>query len=153
MTTNSQWTALWFRDGELVCFESFPWNGGSGGFGFTECTLPPSEWLPGEYEVQIFVGETWKVSGYFTVTGTPPTSTPTLTTVPTNTSEPIESPTATTTPTSAVATVPSRTVLPTLSPQASTFTPTVTRTPVPTPFVTISPTIQPTPTRYSTFYR
>ena len=32
----------------------------AGGFGFTEWEAPASEWLPGTYQVQIFVGLEWK---------------------------------------------------------------------------------------------
>jgi hypothetical protein len=182
MITNSQWSALWFRDGEIVCIESFPWNGASGGFGFTECTLPGADWFPGQYEVQIFVGETWKASGLFTVTGTPPTptitqtatitATPTITLTPTTTSSPTVTisptgtavPTSTLTPTGTV--VPTSTLTPTPQPTNTsasagsglptatlTLTPTQTRTLTPTITNTAEPTIQPTPTRYSTTYR
>lgn len=120
MTVGSQWSALWYRGADMVCYETLPWNGGTGGFGYTECDAPLDGWLPGQYEVQIFTGTLWKVSGYFTVTGDPPT--PTASVTPTRT--PI--PTSTTGPSP---TVPSPTPSPTLSP---TPTPTITRTPTPT---------------------
>ena len=82
-----QWTALWYRDNQLVCYETNPWNGGTGGIGgYTECDDPIGGWQPGTYEVQIFMGYEWKVVGRFIVLGelaTPtPTSTPTLTPTP-----------------------------------------------------------------------
>ena len=183
MVTNSQWSALWFRDGEIVCIESFPWNGASGGFGYTECRLPAADWLPGEYEVQLFVGETWKVSGFFSVTGTPPTptitptatitATPTITLTPTITISPTAtlSPTGTNQPTpsagptntltstprptntSAAAVVPAAASSTPTPALTSTIAPTVTSTFTPTQTLTAAPTIQPTPTRYSTTYR
>jgi len=67
MTRDAQWTALWFREGELICMESIPWNGASGGYGYTECKQVPEQWLPGNYSVQIFVGETWKQTGTFRI--------------------------------------------------------------------------------------
>lgn len=82
MVPGSQWTALWFRDGELVHYETIPWDGETGGYGFTDWEAPPEEWLPGNYEVQIFVGLEWKVVGQFLVQGNPPTPTPTLTLTP-----------------------------------------------------------------------
>lgn len=100
MIIGSQWTALWFRDGELISYETLPWNGASGGYGFTESKLSPEEWLPGIYEVQVFVGTTWKISGIFEVTGTPPTSTPTPSPIPTRTSTPTRTPTRTPAPSS-----------------------------------------------------
>lgn len=132
MTVGAQWSALWYRGADLVCFETLPWNGGTGGFGYTDCENPLGGWLPGVYEVQIFTGTLWKVSGQFTVTGEPPTPTATLT--PTRT--PI--PSATTGPTP---TVPSPTPSPTLSPSP---TPTITRTP------TATNTRRPTDTRRPT---
>ncbi|GAB4540809.1 MAG: hypothetical protein Fur002_08160 [Anaerolineales bacterium] len=54
---DTQWTALWYRDGKLICFETKPWDGGTGGIGgYTECSAPVGGWLPGNYEVQIFMG-------------------------------------------------------------------------------------------------
>jgi hypothetical protein len=60
-----QWTALWYLESELICQESIPWDGGTGGYGYTECE--PEEWLEGEYEIQIFIGEDWKVSTRFKI--------------------------------------------------------------------------------------
>lgn len=164
MITNSQWSALWFRDGELVSYESIPWNGASGGFGYTESNLRPDQWLPGNYEVQIFVGETWKASGKFTVNGTPPTPTITATATITNTPTNTMTPTKTLTLTGTLA--PTATLTPTLT---QTITPSLTNTPLPskTPTLTItpnpsltatvtqtpSPTLVPTATRKSTIYR
>jgi hypothetical protein len=59
------WTSIWYRDGEIVCFESLDWDGSTGGFGYTECT--PAAWTPGAYEVQMFVGQAWKITSRFTV--------------------------------------------------------------------------------------
>lgn len=73
-----RWTALWYLEGRVVCSEGEDWTGGTGGYGYTECT-PERGWLPGEYEVQIFLGTTWKISGRFAITGDPPTPTPSRT--------------------------------------------------------------------------
>lgn len=126
MTVGAQWSALWYRGSELVCFETLPWNGGTGGFGYTECSEPTGGWQAGEYEIQLFLGTMWKRSGRFTITGDPPTATPTVT--PTRT----PAPTATIPPSP---TRPSPTPQPTLTPSYTptvTFTPTSTRTPRPT---------------------
>ena len=158
MITNSQWSALWFRDGELVLYETKPWNGASGGFGYTDCKLTADQWLPGTYEVQIFVGKIWKTSGNFTVTGIPPTltitATATITNIPTSTLTPTGTlePTATITPTLTFTITPSltNTLVPSVT-STLTFTPnpsqTATITPVP------SATLVPTATRWSTIYR
>jgi len=66
----TQWTALWFRDGSLIYYETKPWDGGTGGIGgYTECSNPVGGWLPGNYEVQIFLGYEWKKIGRFVVLG------------------------------------------------------------------------------------
>jgi type VI secretion system secreted protein VgrG len=105
MIPGVQWTAVWFRDGTQVYYETKPWDGTTGGYGFTDWNPAPAEWLPGTYTVAIFVGMDFKVAGHFTVRGDPPTPIPTATQTPT--------PTASKTPT-------------------ITITPTITRTPRPT---------------------
>lgn len=127
MVRGSQWTALWYRNGELVHYETIPWDGETGGFGFTDWNPPASEWLPGTYQVQLFVGLLWKQAGFFTVSGEPPTPAPTNTLTPTLTPTRTQTPTRTTWPTS---------------------TPVPTRTPRPSPTITLSPTITPTRTPY-----
>ena len=71
-----RWTALWFRDSEVVCLETQPWESGTGGYGYSEC-LPLGGWSPGEYEVQMFYADKWMVSVRFAVVGLPPRPTPT----------------------------------------------------------------------------
>lgn len=156
MVAGSQWSALWIRNGELVHFETKPWDGGTGGLGYTDWQPDPSEWHPGTYEVQLFAGLEFKRSGFFTVVGEPPTPrptetstatptatrtpTPTRTLVPTST----QTPTRTPRPTATITIVPSptRTRTPYLSP---TTAPTITTWPTPTPY-TPPPTITPQPT-------
>jgi hypothetical protein len=79
MVNGSQWTVLWYRDGTLVHAETGPWSGGSGGYGYTGWSPSPDQWLPGIYQVQIFVGMEWKSIGQFLVQGEPATLTPTRT--------------------------------------------------------------------------
>lgn len=90
MTYGAQFTVLWFRNGELVFFESSPWqSGGRGGASFKwEPAL--HEWHQGEYEVQFFVGTQWKATGRFALRGNPPTSTFTPTSSPTWTLRPAQ---------------------------------------------------------------
>ncbi len=96
MAPGVQWTALWFRDGELVHFETKPWDDPTGGYGYTEW-IPedPGAWLPGTYTVYIFVGTELVTSGSFRVEGYPPTPTSTPTFTPTITPTPTPSPTRT----------------------------------------------------------
>jgi hypothetical protein len=120
MTPGAQWTALWYRDGKLVHYETIPWNGETGGFGFTEREAPASEWLPGTYEVQIFVGLDWKQIGQFSIEGDAPTAiptfTPSLTPTPSRTVSPTNSATVTLTPTATRTPRPTLTPLPTNTP-------------------------------------
>lgn len=80
MEDDIQWSALWYQGGVLVHFESLPWNGGSGGIGYTDWDPAPEMWLPGVYEIQIFLGTDYILSGIFTVVGDP--STPTISPTP-----------------------------------------------------------------------
>lgn len=50
-----RWTAIWYLGDEVVRIETKPWDGGTGGYGYTECD--PGRWEPGEYEIRIFYGE------------------------------------------------------------------------------------------------
>ena len=65
-----RWTAIWLFGNEIICLETQAWDGGTGGYGYTECQ--PETWLPGRYDILLFYGEEWKVSTYFEVleTGT-----------------------------------------------------------------------------------
>jgi type VI secretion system secreted protein VgrG len=96
MEEEIQWTALWYHEGELVHYESQPWEWPSGGFGYTDWDPSPEMWLPGAYAVQIFLGTDFQVAGTFTVVGDPPT--PTITLTPTATPLPTDTPTLTVTP-------------------------------------------------------
>lgn len=94
-----QWSALWYRGDELVHFESMPWNGGSGGIGYTDWDPAPELWLPGEYQIQIFLGMDFYISESFSVAGDPPipsiTFTPSISPSPTSTIPPVETVTPT----------------------------------------------------------
>jgi len=78
MTVGAQWTALWFRDGELFFYETYPWDGSTGGIYYSECAVTPDQWQPGNYSVQIYVGQEFKRGGVFSVEGQAPTAAPTL---------------------------------------------------------------------------
>lgn len=140
MIPGSQWTAIWYFGTELVHFETAPWEGGTGGLGYSDWEPDAYKWLPGEYEVQIFLGLAWKVSGRFTVAGDPPTPVPSLTPTPTRTQTPTPTVTLTKQPTSTPR--PSDTRQP-----SETLTPTPTRgTIFPTATYTHAPTFTPAPT-------
>jgi hypothetical protein len=72
---NMRWTAIWYLGAEVICLETQLWDGGTGGYGYTECELPT--WKPGEYEVQIFFGERWMTSSRFEVLPATPNGSPT----------------------------------------------------------------------------
>ena len=168
MLVGVQWTALWFRGTEVVHYETKPWDGGTGGIGYTDWNPEPYLWLPGLYEVQIFAGQQWKVIGTFTVEGDaptpPPSPTPTFTVTPTPSSTPTRTPRPTSTSTFTPGPSPTQTLRPsaTRTSRYPTGTPTVTKTRMPTytpgtptatfthaPTYTASPT-RPTATRRPT---
>ncbi len=139
MTSNAQWTALWYRGNELVHFESEPWNGSTGGYGYTDWNPPASEWLPGDYAVYIFVGMQYVQGGYFQVTGNPPggippTKSPSPTPGPSETMTAASTPTASLTPSPTWTRPPTSTMRPSLTPlPTDTHWPTATDTPTPRP--------------------
>jgi type VI secretion system secreted protein VgrG len=91
MVPGAQWSAVWYRNGEYIFHESYPWDGATGGYYYSECVSPAGGWQPGEYAVQIFVGVLFKRAGFFTVEGdAPPTPAPssTLSPIPSSTVTP-----------------------------------------------------------------
>jgi len=144
MLVGSQWTALWLRleNHEVICYETKPWDGSTGGYGVTECQPSSDKWLPGRYEVQIYIGENWVVQTGFLITGQPikPTITRTQTRTVTNTYTITPSRTITTSKTI----TPSKTITLTPTPsQTSTPRPTNTNTITSTPSRTTRPLIAP----------
>lgn len=99
MTNGLQWSALWYRAGQLIYYETLEWDGGTGGLGYSEWFPNAEEWMPGVYQVQIFVGEIPFVVGEFELQGDPATSTPTAPPTATITVTPTRTPTPTITPT------------------------------------------------------
>jgi hypothetical protein len=152
MLVGAQWTAIWYRGNELVHYETAPWDGGTGGIGYSDWDPPPYEWQPGEYEVQVFVGHQWKVVGIFTVEGDaptpPPSPTPTFTVTPTPTSTSTRTPRPTVTATFTPGPTLTRTITPLVSstPGRATNTPVPTKTKAPTFPPTVTFTHMPTQT-------
>ena len=99
MADGVRWTAIWLLGEETVCFETKPWDGGTGGYGYTDC-LPETGWPEGEFEVQIFIGTEWEGSAHFQIRGAPPTVTitPTASLTPTTTITPRTAPAPSATP-------------------------------------------------------
>ena len=72
MVAGLRWTAVWLHENEIVCFETTVWENLTGGYYYSDyCNqkITPEMWVPGDWEVQIFVGQTWKTSGRFTILG------------------------------------------------------------------------------------
>ena len=85
MALGVQWTAVWLLEGEVLCFESAPWIYSTGGSGYSDACnsqLTANQWEAGNYEVQIFVGQTFKTSGRFLIAGVQTDPTPSLTPTP-----------------------------------------------------------------------
>ena len=137
---------VWYRvdDWVTMCSSAQVYDGSTGGYYHTSCATETSDsWLPGEYELQIFVNEEWITSGRFTVEGMPPTHTPTITPSPTITRTPTNTPTATNTPTNTPTVTNTFTITPTRTPRPTdTRVPTLTLT----PSATLVPTRTPRPT-------
>jgi type VI secretion system secreted protein VgrG len=144
MTTGVQWSSVWIRlqDQVVVCYETKPWEASTGGYGYTDCNKGADEWLPGEYDVQIYVGETWISSGKFSITGDLPTPTRTKTASLTASNTPLPTFTPSITRTRTFTPTRTATATPTSSntPQPS-RTPSITRTPKPTDTRWPSPTV------------
>ncbi len=117
MSTGVQWSVLWYRNDELVHYETLEWQDDIGGYGFAELDSSVANLLPGEYQAQIFVGFDWMTVGSFTIEGDLPTNTPTP--------RPTLLPTATHTKAPTPTLAPSDTRVPTKAP-------TSTKTPLPT---------------------
>ncbi len=98
MTYGAQFSVLWFRNGELVYFESQPWPYSRRGRASYKWQPAMHEWHPGLYEVQFFVGLEWKATGRFIVRGEPRPPTSTLTPSPTRTPRPTWTLTVTSSP-------------------------------------------------------
>ena len=135
-----QWSSVWLRDGVVVFSETHLWDGSTGGCGYSNDDNGKNWWTEGNYEVQIFVGSRWLVSGQFQVTRTAPTATVTATRTPlppSATLSPTFSPTASDTRAPTTTLTPTSTRTPTLGPGSPsptrTLQPTVTGTPSPTP--------------------
>ena len=78
MALGVQWSAVWLYEGQVICYETAAWKYSTGGAGYSDAcnsVLKPEQWLPGDYEVQIFVGQTYKTSGQFTIGGEKPAAT------------------------------------------------------------------------------
>lgn len=81
MTTGLRWTAVWLYEGQYLCAETQIWQFSTGGAGYSDwCNqkITPDMWKAGDYEVQIFIGQTWKTSGRFTILGNEPTLDPSI---------------------------------------------------------------------------
>ena len=69
-----QWSAVWYRDAAPIFIETLPWDGETGGWGYSELSLDP--WPVGAYEVHIFAGDRWLRSTTFFIVEELPTNTP-----------------------------------------------------------------------------
>jgi len=157
MVLGTQVSFVWYRvdDWEIVCSSTQVWEISTGGYNAVTCApSDPEIWLPGEYELQIFVGDRWFDSARFEVKGMPLTQTPTIspTFTRTSTSTRTATSTATATRTATITRTPTVTRTPTITWTPSrTLSPTVTRTPTATRSLT--PTRTMTPTVTATFTR
>jgi type VI secretion system secreted protein VgrG len=82
MDIGVRWTAVWLFEGNYLCAETQIWEYATGALGgysdWCNQKITPDMWKSGDYEVQIFVGHTWKTSGRFTILGNEPTLDPSV---------------------------------------------------------------------------
>jgi len=62
-----QWSGVWYHNGQLLFVETLIWEDSTGGCGFTNYENQGQPWPAGDYEVQIFIGDRWLLSGRFAV--------------------------------------------------------------------------------------
>lgn len=65
-----QWSGVWYHNRQLLFVETLIWEDSTGGCGFTNYDNQGQPWPVGDYEVQIFIGERWLLSGGFSVNAT-----------------------------------------------------------------------------------
>jgi len=138
-----EWIALWYHNGALEYVDSTSWKDFPAGVGVASWARPAPEWLPGQYEVQIFLGTEWQASGRFVLMGDPPTASPT----PQPTSTATAVPTATASGTATITRTPTASLVPTSTRTPSvTPSPTGTRTAKPSPTKPVAPLVAPAST-------
>lgn len=132
MLWNVQWSVVWYRNDEMIYFETMPWEFPPGGYGYAEVTSESADLLPGMYLVEMYLGYEVYSSVEFIVTGNVPqptnTKAPTLTPTASQTKAPTPSPTASQTRVPTSTATATHTRIPTTTPTASqtrvpTFTP------------------------------
>jgi len=106
------WIALWYQDGDLQNVDATSWESSPPGIGVAGWARDPVQWQAGQYDVQIFVGTSWKATGTFSLAGEPPTvtATPSATGTPAATATGTPAPSATATWTATASPVPSATI-------------------------------------------
>jgi len=137
-----QWSGVWLRDGVVIYSETHLWDGSTGGCGYSNFDNGKNWWAEGAYEVQIFVGSRWLVSGQFEINRTAPTATTTATRTPL---PPTASPTASETRTPAATRTPTSTGSPTLGPGTPSATVTARPSSTQRPTMTVAPSRTPLP--------
>ena len=164
LVLGTQISFVWMRldDRVALCESTVVWDISTGGYNFVTCEPEdPDDWLPGAYELQVFLGSEWFMSEGFVIEGMPLTPTATASEVPTATDTPPATGTWTPTATRTATVTGTVTLTATITPTGTdTLTPTVTWTPTNTSTNTATPTAtrtprptdtrQPTPTLTST---
>ena len=149
LVLGTQISFVWMRldDRVALCESTVVWDISTGGYNFVTCEPEdPDDWLPGAYELQVFLGSEWFMSEGFVIEGMPLTPTATASEVPTATDTPPATGTWTPTATRTATVTGTVTLTATITPTGTdTLTPTVTRTPTNTPTNTATPTATRTP--------
>ena len=91
LVLGTQISFVWMRldDRVALCESTVVWDISTGGYNFVTCEPEdPDDWLPGAYELQVFLGSEWFMSEGFVIEGMPLTPTATASEVPTATDTP-----------------------------------------------------------------
>lgn len=64
---NAMWTEVWYLNDTIIHIQSYYWQGSTGGCAFVDYDNDGQPWQPGDYEVQVWMGNTWMERSRFSV--------------------------------------------------------------------------------------
>lgn len=64
---NAMWTEVWYFNDTIIHIQSYYWQGSTGGCAFVDYDNDGQPWRPGDYEVQVWMGNTWMERARFSI--------------------------------------------------------------------------------------
>lgn len=64
---NAMWTEVWLFNDDIIHIQSYYWQGSTGGCAFVDYDNDGQPWRPGDYEVQVWMGNTWMERARFSI--------------------------------------------------------------------------------------